>query len=478
MIDRRRNEADSTDSSADAAYSAASRRGRMALCRIFPLALVFFLAGGGCRPRPATPPFTGEPYLLVWAGDADRRDSDFLAVIDADPTSPAYGAVVHTVPVGSAGNEPHAMESVLAPDGRVFAGGLLTSRTFVFAIGEPSKATLLHVDTPGADRRYATPWAYLPLPSGHRIAAFGDRQGYRGGALELLYQPGGLVELDAGGRFVRELDAGDPGAVGMIVSPCALALSTSRDRLLTADCGHGGTPTAIDWVPGVSVQVRAAASGKILQTIPLGIGTAGDENFGPHTAHLLDDGRAALVATADGGGLFASWSIATGAPSFSLVHEFGVGSEPGGAALTRNERYVLQALTGANRLVVLDVSAVRRPRVVAELRFDRDPAPPYGARAGRPHGVALSIDGTRLAVSDYTIDVPAKRRDGDRRVYVVRVDPDGGHVDFDLAFRDEVSGTVGVDFNRAAWPHGATGPARPAALLFAVRRPPPKENKR
>src|SRR6266446_1307425 len=62
-----------------------------------------------CARHPESPLFTGEPYLLVWAGDADRQNSDFLAVLDADPTSPSYGKVLRTYPVPSRGNEPQAL---------------------------------------------------------------------------------------------------------------------------------------------------------------------------------------------------------------------------------------------------------------------------------------------------------------------------------------------------------------------------------
>src|SRR5213080_1062509 len=62
-----------------------------------------------CARHPEAPLFTGEPYLLVWAGDADRQNSDFLAVLDADPTSPSYGKVLRTYTVRSLGNAPQAL---------------------------------------------------------------------------------------------------------------------------------------------------------------------------------------------------------------------------------------------------------------------------------------------------------------------------------------------------------------------------------
>ena len=90
----------------------------------------------------------------------------------------------------------------------------------------------------------------------------------------------------------------------------------------------------------------------------------------------------------------------------------------------------------------------------------------------------MSADGARLAVADYTIDVPGYQRDGDRRVYMVRLDRATGHLWFDEGFRDELTGEVGVDFNRQRWPHGDTGPARSHGLAFLTPEPPPPEEGR
>ena len=52
-------------------------------------------------------------YLFVWAGDADHTASDFLGVIDADPSSKTYGHIVASVPTGSVGTHPHHTEDVM-----------------------------------------------------------------------------------------------------------------------------------------------------------------------------------------------------------------------------------------------------------------------------------------------------------------------------------------------------------------------------
>src|SRR5213079_1695235 len=116
-----------------------------------------------CARHPEAPLFTGEPYLLVWTGDADRQNADFLAVLDADPTSPSYGKVLKTYPVRSRGNEPHALNTQPRADRRIFASGLLTDRTFIFDLRQPLAGRLLHVDEPGPRRQFRAPHQVVSL---------------------------------------------------------------------------------------------------------------------------------------------------------------------------------------------------------------------------------------------------------------------------------------------------------------------------
>jgi hypothetical protein len=83
----------------------------------------------------------------------------------------------------------------------------------------------------------------------------------------------------------------------------------------------------------------------------------------------------------------------------------------------------------------------------------------------------MSADGTRIAVANYTIDVPAARLDGDRRVHLVHLDRATGDLRLDRAFVDEFSQEPGVGFGRTTWPHGASGAARPHGLLFVAPAP-------
>src|SRR2546427_12185154 len=48
-----------------------------------------------------------EKYLYVWCVDADAKDNDFLAVIDADKDSRTRGKMIYQLDLGSKGNETH-----------------------------------------------------------------------------------------------------------------------------------------------------------------------------------------------------------------------------------------------------------------------------------------------------------------------------------------------------------------------------------
>ena len=425
----------------------------------------------GCARRPETPLFTGEPYLVVWAGDADRQNADFLAVLDADPTSPSYGKVLKTYPVRSRGNEPHALNSEPRADRRIFATGLLTDRTFVFDLRQPLAGRLLHVDEPGPQRRLRAPHQVVSLPNGHALVACSDPAGFRGEPRELLTLPGGLVELDADGGFVREIPAADPAARHLIIAPYGAAVAS---RLVTTNTAHGySAATRGERMPGISVQVWSVDDLRLQHTVVLEAGPRGEENLGPLTARFLHRQPLGLVATDQGGAVYASDSIPTPNPAFKLVFDFGAGALGGGAEVTPDDHFFVEALGGLNRVASLDVSDPWHPKFVSAVRLDRDPLETSKARRGAPHGLTMSADGTRIAVSDYTLDAPGLVQDGDHRIYMLRLDPASGRLRIDPAFQDEMTGEVGVSFERARWPHGETGPARPTGMLFVTAEPPP-----
>lgn len=425
-----------------------------------------------CSGRRDEGPF--EPYLVVWAGDADRKDTDFLAVVNANPSSRKYGRVIATVPVRSRGNEPQELNDTFRYDGRVFASGVLSNRVFVFDLADPETPRLVGTaDLTG--RRYWAPRGIASLPNGHVVVACGDRAHYVGIPREVTGAPGGLVELDASGRVVREISAGSDASRGYVVAPAGIASVGGARKLVTTSHAHGWAASARgEPVPGIVVQVWKPSDESLASSVVLDAGPRGEENLGPMTVRGMRRRPVAYVNTHEGGALYVSDSIGIDDPAFRLAYDFGVDSFPVGAAITPNDRYYVTALSGKQQVVMLDVGDPLRPRLVSSVRLDRDPDPDgktHKPRTGGPGGLAMASDGSRVAVADYTVDVPTYRRDGDHRLYMLRIDDESGQLRIDKEFRDENTGEVGIDFDRAKWPHGATGPARPRGLLFVAVPP-------
>jgi hypothetical protein len=436
------------------------------------VAIVGVLAG--CARGPEKPLFTGEPYLAIWAGDADGQNADFLAILDSDPTSASYGKVVKTYPARSRGNAPRGMNGLPRVDRRVFATGVATSRTFVFDLRQPLAGALVHVDEAGPGRHFSAPAEPISLPDGHVAVTSPDPARWRGDPRELLGAPGGLVELDAAGAFVRDIPAADPAARHLIIAPYGGAVSQSLGRLVTTDAGHGYAATASgERIPGISVQIWKLDGMTLERTVVLEAGPRGEENLGPVAARFLRRPPMFYVATDEGGALYVSDSIGTPNPSFKLAFDFGAGTMASDLAVTPDDRFLVVALAGSSRVASLDLGDPWHPRLVSAVRLDRDPIDTGKPRRGGPSALAMSADGTRVAVADGGITIPGRVADGDHRIHVVRLDPATGRLRLDAAFQDETTGEVGVSFDRTHWPHGDTGAARPAALLFVTPEPPP-----
>ncbi|MGH9908330.1 MAG: TPR end-of-group domain-containing protein [Pyrinomonadaceae bacterium] len=137
------------------------------------------------RPESATP----SSYLFVWTGDDDQKDSDFLAVIDALPSSPTYGEIIATLPVGVRATSPHHTEYEFPAGANLFANGWGAGRTFIIDLNNPKKPSLAGQFTHTTD--YGFPHSFARLPNGNVLATFQvKRKSYE--------PPGGLVELTLG----------------------------------------------------------------------------------------------------------------------------------------------------------------------------------------------------------------------------------------------------------------------------------------
>jgi hypothetical protein len=180
--------------------------------------------------KPSAAAFTGSPYLFVWAGDEARKSNDFLAVIDANPSSDSYGRIVNTVPVGITGSMPHHTEYEFPQSNLLFANGWVAGHTFIFDLSQPLKP---RIATQFQDRAgYSFPHSFVRLPHGNVLATFQSHDG-------ALAADGGLAELDNNGTVVRSASALDPAVDKDLIWPYSLQIVLQMDRVVSTSTPMG-----------------------------------------------------------------------------------------------------------------------------------------------------------------------------------------------------------------------------------------------
>src|SRR5262245_64987948 len=174
--------------------------------------------------QPASQPeAAGSRVLFVWAGDADKRESDFLAVIDVDPRSANYASVVATLPVGATGTRPHHTDYEMPAAGMLWANGFDSGQTFRFDLRDPTSPHL--VGSFAATPSFSHPHSYARLSNGNVLATFQHSTDV--GASET----GGLVEFDSDGQVLRSASAAVP-AIDTGVRPYSLEVLPGPARVV------------------------------------------------------------------------------------------------------------------------------------------------------------------------------------------------------------------------------------------------------
>jgi selenium-binding protein 1 len=169
-----------------------------ALCAVFVA-----LGPGSARAETCLSPFVKrldrpEKYLYLFCVDADARDNDFVAVIDVDPDSAAYGTITYTLDLDSKGNETHHW-GFTDDRTRIWAGGLLSSRIWILDVAtDPAKPRIEKVlDGVPAATGLSGPHTYYALPGRMLINFLGAADGGL---------PAGMAEFTNDGRFIRRID--------------------------------------------------------------------------------------------------------------------------------------------------------------------------------------------------------------------------------------------------------------------------------
>lgn len=403
-------------------------------------------AACGCSPAgDSTKRSEGAPppgaYLFVWAGDADEKDSDFLAVVDSRPGSKTYGEVVATLPVGARATMPHHVDYESPPDNMLFVNGWKAGHSFIVDVRDPTRPKLAAQFKSVSG--YSFPHSFARLANGNALAVF-QSKGER-------YAPeGGLVELDMSGRGVRAGSAATPDVPAKLNWPYSLAVHPSLDRVITTSTDMGMPPFE-KWQYNDTrhVQVWSKSDLRLLSSVALPPAPQGRHHIWPAEPRVLADGT--VYVNTFTCGLYRLDGLDTAKPEATFVHAF-----PGGTSLhdmcfvpVVYGKYWLQTVPALPGIVVLDVSDPKKP--VEASRFKLDPS------YHMPHWLAADRSSGRLVLTG----------DSGSWVLLLRLDPQTGLVRVDESFRKAGSATPGISFDRAKWPHGETGKAVVHGAVFS-----------
>ena len=382
-------------------------------------------------------------YLAAWTGDADREDSDFLAVVNVDASSPDYGKIVATVPVGERATNPHHSEHSFTPGHPLFVSGFAGNRMFRFDLSDPLRPSLL--GTVEEPTQLTFSHSLERLPNGNVLvtmqAATNDLEG-----------SGGLAEYRDDGSVAQSALA-ETDDVDGLVRPYSMAVVPGRDRIVTASNAMGvpawhPSQEAVRSVPLRShVQLWRLSDLTLLKTLALPATEGTNAHQRPNEPRVLGDGETVFVSTA----FCRLWRMG-GLDSDSFEAELVYDFESAGCAVPLSiGDYWVQTVGLDRRVVVLDVSDPGRPTEVSHVQFDEDQF---------PHWLAFDERTSRIVM------VNAPLPTASRQMWMLDFDIETGALTLDEQFRGPGSDQPGVDFNREAWPHGNTGEAIPHGSVF------------
>ncbi len=423
-------------------------------CRILAFlaaAVCIAVMDGASQTKSASSTFPGSRFLFVWSADAARQSSDFLTVIDANPSSAGYGRFVATLPIGAEGTMPHHTEYEFPQDNLLFANSWVAGRTFVFDLNNPLQPRIAAQFQDRAGYRF--PHSFVRLPNGHRLGTF---QSYGEG-----YAPGGgLVEVDASGNVVRSASAVDPALSKDLIWPYSLIVAPQFDLVVSSSTPMGWPEWAKEKLPAGSwpfqavndqitaqVQLWRLSNLHLLRTVTLPPDGGKHDQY-PAEPRVLPDGS--IYVNTFHCGLYRMKDVNGTQPSAELVHTF-----PGGdsdhtmcAVSVVVSHYWIQTVGALPGLIVLDISHPEKPVEVSRLKLD--------ARFAMPHWIAADRKSDRLVLTG----------DDQTWLLVLRFDFAKGTAAVDEAFREPGATQPGISFNRQEWPHGRTGPAVVHGALF------------
>ncbi len=410
------------------------------------LSLLVVLAFIACDPGRQV---SGSRYLYVWAGDADSKDSDFLAVVDAREGTAGYGQVISSTPVNAQMTWTHHMEYQMPDSGRLlFVNGHHAERVFLFNTDIAEKPTLVRSLAPPPKLRY--PHDMVRLPNGNLLIGYlrGEGRTLIAGDSTLPGWHGGIAEVDSVGTVLRTASAADT-TVAVPIRPYSFVMLPALDRFLVTSA-----PMMEDTTADV-IQIWQYSDLRLLRTVQVPPAKLPDGRVRskghqyPFEPRLMPDGS--VLFNSYGCGFYRVTSIDEDRPAIENVYTIDI-PEPtmgscGVPALVTT--YWIMAVGALHALVCLDISDPAKPREVGRLVA--------ADTAFRPHWLAKDPLGERIVVGS---------EDGsETKLLMAKINSRTCALRWDDTFRSAPD-HLGFSFRRASWPHGETGDAYGHAALF------------
>lgn len=378
-------------------------------------------------------------YMFAWAGDVAQKGNDFLAVIDADPSSPTYGKLVTTLETDQPTMMPHHTEYVMPASGMLFANDHKAGRTFILDLRDPLHPQIAASFTGMAG--YMHPHSYVRLPNGHVLATF---QHVEHDMADMDRAPaartGGLVEIDDEGKVIRSASSADPAFPEALLTPYSLVVLPELDRVVSTNSSMHFE----DIFRGLTYQVWRLSDLKLLKTAYLDEGAAHYARTSPEEPRLGPDGAVYVQTLACG--LERITGIDKPVPKSQLVYSFptsfcGVPTIVG--------HYLVQSIVYAHSIVVLDITDGKKPVEVSRVKFDDNYFPHWTGWDAKTQRLVVTSNGS-----------------GDSRLYMLKLDTATGKLAVDESFHD-ADGKPGFKFADREWPHGWKGSGIPHGVVFS-----------
>jgi len=372
-------------------------------------------------------------YLFAWAGDVANKGNDFLAVIDADPSSASYGHLVTTLATDQPTKLVHHTEYTMPASGMLFANDHYAGRTFIFDVRDPlhPKTVTSFTDLDG----YMHPHSFLRLPNGHVLAAF--QHSHHDMNEDALGKSGGLVEIDDSGKVIRSSSNADVAFPNALLTPYSLVVLPDLDRVVSTNSSMHYE----EIFHGVTYQVWRLSDLKLLKTAYLDMGTDHYAHVSPEEPRLAPDGSILLQTL--GCGIERITNVDSADPKAQLVYTF-PGSFCGVPTIVGH--FLIQSVRVNHSIIVLDVANPAKPVEVSRMKFTGD---------FTPHWTGWDPETQRVVV---TGSMP--------RLYLLKFNSATGAVSLDDGFHDS-DGNAGFNFADRDWPHGWKGSGMPHGAVFS-----------